>query len=85
VSSDQVAAAAAAGYNWRAAAADVVTLLMARHDIVYPFLQPVTEEEAPDYFESIDEPMDLGTVMDNLKNGQRKYAEPAQVRDVCVG
>lgn len=41
----------------------------------YAFWHPVSEEEAPDYFAMIKEPMDLGTVSDKLR--AEAYTTPA--------
>jgi hypothetical protein len=45
------------------------------------FLEPVNKDDFPDYEESIDQPMDLGTVRKKLNN--KKYQAPEQfARDV---
>lgn len=45
------------------------------------FRKPVdpAEENVPDYFDVIKNPMDLGTIIQNLKNGE-KYTTPWDVR-----
>ena len=40
------------------------------HSSAWPFLKPVTEDEAPDYFEYIKHPMDLKTMTDKLRGKQ---------------
>lgn len=42
--------------------------LVKAHSASWPFLKPVSEEEAPDYHEHIKHPMDLKTVGERLKN-----------------
>ncbi|XP_046856305.1 nucleosome-remodeling factor subunit BPTF-like isoform X2 [Xenia sp. Carnegie-2017] len=37
------------------------------HKMSWPFLEPVTKEEAPDYFEIVKEPMDLSKVQANMQ------------------
>ena len=49
-----------------------------KHQFVFPFLKPVDPIalQVPDYFDIVKEPMDLGTVERNLRNGV--YATPSQ-------
>ena len=35
-----------------------------------PFSRPVNEEEVPGYTAAVQSPMDLGTVLEKLKNGE---------------
>ena len=44
----------------------------------YPFWQPVSEEEAPDYAKVVPDPIDLGAVSDKLR--EEGYATPAAFR-----
>ena len=41
---------------------------MKHHPSSWPFLKPVTREEAPDYYDFIKQPMDLKTMKNKLKN-----------------
>ena len=49
-----------------------------KHQYSFPFLKPVDPItlQVPDYFDIVKEPMDLGTVERNLRNGV--YANPSQ-------
>lgn len=49
-----------------------------KHQYSFPFLKPVDPIalQVPDYFDIVKEPMDLGTVERNLRNGL--YANPSQ-------
>jgi len=38
-------------------------------DHVYPFVHPVKKSEAPDYYDVIKEPMDLGTMGKKVRRG----------------
>lgn len=46
-----------------------VLISIRRHSAAWPFLKPVTVEEAPDYYELIKFPMDLKTMDERLKRG----------------
>ncbi|XP_006821802.2 nucleosome-remodeling factor subunit NURF301-like [Saccoglossus kowalevskii] len=46
------------------------------HKMAWPFLDPVSEIDAPDYYRVIKEPMDLSTLDDKMRNRQyRKLGE----------
>lgn len=49
-----------------------------KHQFAFPFIKPVDPIglQVPDYFDIVKEPMDLGTVERNLRNGN--YATPSQ-------
>jgi hypothetical protein len=52
---------------WRSGAEKVMSRIMHLKD-AWPFLSPVDPNIAPDYFDVISTPMDLGTIHDNLVN-----------------
>jgi hypothetical protein len=58
---------------WRQAAARILKEMQGMPE-AWPFLRPVTEEEAPGYYDEIALPMDLGTVETKLRSGQ--YQSP---------
>ena len=47
-----------------------------------PFSRPVNEEEVPGYTLAIQNPMDLGTVLEKLKNGE--YASLGGISCIAV-
>lgn len=49
-----------------------------RQECSWPFLQPVDPKEVPDYYDVIERPMDLRTMMNKIK--QRIYNKPAEIR-----
>lgn len=56
----------ARSFVWQKSAARIVTEIEALPD-AWPFLRPVTEQEAPGYFQEISHPMDLSTVRCRLE------------------
>ncbi|PIA19195.1 Bromodomain-containing protein, partial [Coemansia reversa NRRL 1564] len=57
-------------------------------DVAAPFLSQVKRKDAPDYYKVIRQPMDLGTMVRNLRsetyNSKRQFADHLQlVRDNC--
>lgn len=54
----------------------MVVETLAKDEFADIFLEPVDLEDFPDYEELIDQPMDLGTIKQKLKN--RKYQAPEQ-------
>lgn len=58
---------------WRQAAARILEEMQGMPE-AWPFLRPVTEEEAPGYYHEIALPMDLGTVEAKLRSGH--YQSP---------
>nr|XP_023019451.1 bromodomain and WD repeat-containing protein 3-like [Leptinotarsa decemlineata] len=61
--------------DWKAEAVNLVESLWKSKDSE-PFREPVDPETYPDYYNIIKNPMDLGTVRENLKNS--KYDVPQQ-------
>lgn len=59
--------------SWRREAAHAINTV-SRMGSAKPFLEPVSEEEVPDYPLIIKHPMDLGTIRANIRNGV--YAAP---------
>ena len=54
--------------SWRREAARAITII-SRMGSARPFLEPVSEEEVPDYPLIIKHPMDLGIVRSNIRAG----------------
>ncbi|XP_014205969.1 bromodomain adjacent to zinc finger domain protein 1A isoform X2 [Copidosoma floridanum] len=59
-----------------------------KHRDSWPFLSPVTENEVPDYYDYISEPMDFGTIQKKLENDdyttlQAFYSDVILVFDNC--
>ena len=48
-----------------------------------PFSRPVSEEEVPGYSLAVQNPMDLRTVLEKLKNGE--YTSLGRVGASCIG
>lgn len=61
------------GDAWKREAARAITAV-SRMSSARPFLEPVSEEEVPDYPLIIKNPMDLGTVRERIRSGT--YATP---------
>lgn len=56
---------------------------MQNHASSWPFLQPVSKDEVPDYYDVIEEPMDLATIEAKLE--QDHYATPEDfIRDATL-
>lgn len=55
--------------------AEIVTKLHGMKNAVW-FAKPVTRKEAPDYAEIVKDPMDLGTMRDNLKEMVQRRKQP---------
>ena len=60
---------ASAAMQWRQSAERILTELENRPE-AWPFLKPVTEKEAPGYFQEVSRPMDLSTVRAKLHSHQ---------------
>lgn len=58
---------------WLASASRILTELESMPE-AWPFLRPVTEQEAPGYFQEITHPMDLSTVRSKLDSRQYQNA-----------
>lgn len=66
----------------------VILKSLKNHASAWPFLRPVTIDEAPDYFDYIKSPMDLKTMSDKhrnkLYNGRRPFIQDAmKIFDNC--
>ncbi|KAJ2617906.1 Transcriptional activator spt7 [Coemansia sp. RSA 1365] len=66
----------------------VLQELRSMGDVAAPFLSQVKRKDAPDYYKVIRQPMDLGTMVRNLRNetynSKRQFADHLQlVRDNC--
>ncbi|CAB52569.1 Histone acetyltransferase gcn5 [Schizosaccharomyces pombe] len=48
---------------------------MQNHPSSWPFMQPVSKEDVPDYYEVIEHPMDLSTMEFRLRNNQYESVE----------
>ncbi|KAG8094978.1 hypothetical protein GUJ93_ZPchr0012g21643 [Zizania palustris] len=53
----------------------IVDHLRANINISYLFVKPVSKKEAPDYFDIIERPMDLGTIRDKVRKMEYKNRE----------
>jgi hypothetical protein len=61
--------------SWKAALKRGLQKLMDT-DEAFPFLEPVTEADAPGYGDVVSEPMDLDTMLGKLRAGSGGYTEP---------
>ncbi|EDO35777.1 predicted protein, partial [Nematostella vectensis] len=56
-------------------ACELILTELVRNEDSWPFLQPVNTKEVTDYLELVSEPMDLGTIKDNLTLMRYEEAE----------
>ncbi|CAF4421432.1 unnamed protein product, partial [Adineta steineri] len=59
----------------------VITLLRTNENS-WPFLEPVTEELAPNYFTIIENPIDLSTIQDKINNKTYVNNSSEFIRDI---